>query len=74
MRYPLDFIDAAASDDEPVKGVLQGHLRDWHDEIDRLRMALRLLRSDLAHATRQIDDELGYTPASLLLNDGKGAA
>ena len=28
---PIDMIDAGASDDEPVKGVTYGHLRQWHD-------------------------------------------
>lgn len=28
----LDFIDAGAGDDEPVKGITQGDIRTWYDE------------------------------------------
>ena len=28
----LEFDDAGASDEEPVKGVTMGHIRHWHDE------------------------------------------
>jgi hypothetical protein len=40
MRDLLDFDDAGAGDDEPTKGVLIGHIREWHDEMDRLRIAI----------------------------------
>jgi hypothetical protein len=33
QKEPLDFIDAGAGDDEPVKGICQGHIRQWHDEF-----------------------------------------
>lgn len=42
MRPVLDFDDAGAKDDEPTKGVLVGDIREWHDEIKRLRLALRI--------------------------------
>jgi hypothetical protein len=35
-QLPLDFIDAGADDNEPVKGITQGILRQWHDLIERL--------------------------------------
>jgi hypothetical protein len=47
IRRPLDFNDAGAGDDEPVKGVLQGHIREWHDEIDRLTRQLAETREAL---------------------------
>lgn len=28
----LEFDDAGAPDDEPVKGITMGHIRHWHDE------------------------------------------
>jgi hypothetical protein len=40
MKQPLDFDDAGASDDEPVRGVLMGHIRQWHDQAERLKLAL----------------------------------
>jgi hypothetical protein len=46
----LSFIDAGAAGDEPVKGVMQCHIREWLDEIDRLRNDLSsawLLHQDL---------------------------
>lgn len=32
----LSFIDAGAGGDEPVKGVMQCHIREWFDEIEKL--------------------------------------
>ncbi|HZO51362.1 MAG TPA: hypothetical protein VFB63_01530, partial [Bryobacteraceae bacterium] len=32
----LSFIDAGAQGDEPVKGVMQCHILEWFDEIERL--------------------------------------
>lgn len=40
MKQLLDFDDAGAGDEEPTKGVLVGHIREWHDERDRLRTGL----------------------------------
>lgn len=37
MKIPLDFIDPGASDGEPAKGVTNGCLRQWHDEIEKLK-------------------------------------
>lgn len=41
MKQPLDFDDAGAADDEPIKGITAGDIRRWHDELDNLRSALR---------------------------------
>jgi hypothetical protein len=38
---PLHFIDAGANGDEPAKGVTQGHLREWFDQMDGMRGCLR---------------------------------
>jgi hypothetical protein len=40
MRSLLDFDDAGANDDEPVKGVTAGDIRAWFDERQRYRDAL----------------------------------
>ena len=32
----LDFIDAGATDSEPVKNITQGDLRRWHDDLEGL--------------------------------------
>lgn len=40
MKSLLEFDDAGAQDDEPTKGVTVGDIRAWHDEIERLRLAL----------------------------------
>lgn len=66
MKMPMDFLDSGASDDEPVKGVLQGHLRDWHDELARLREALILARNDMKVSMREIDRELAISTTSVL--------
>ena len=58
MRQLLDFDDAGASDDEPAKGVLVGHIREWHDEVERLKTALRLARNDMLVSAGEIDREL----------------
>lgn len=60
MRPLLDFDDAGASDDEPAKGVKVGHIREWHDEMVRLREALRLARTDMYEAIDNINAELDW--------------
>jgi hypothetical protein len=42
----LDFDDAGASDDEPVKGVTVGDIRAWFDERERFRAALQCCAAD----------------------------
>lgn len=37
IKHPLYFDDAGAADDEPAKGILIGHVRAWHDQIERLK-------------------------------------
>ena len=41
MKALLEFDDAGAKDDEPVKGVTVGDIRAWHDRIEALEAALR---------------------------------
>lgn len=40
-KDPLDFDDAGASDEEPVKGITQWHIRRWHDEAAALKQLLK---------------------------------
>lgn len=37
MMEPADFIDPGADDDERVKGIKQGHVRQWADLIDAIK-------------------------------------
>lgn len=61
MRPLLDFDDAGAGDDEPTKGVLVGHIREWHDEMERLKTALRLARNDMRVSIQEIERELAQS-------------
>lgn len=36
MKPLLDFDDAGAADDEPVKAVTVGDIRAWHDQYDQI--------------------------------------
>jgi hypothetical protein len=56
IRRPLDFNDAGAGDDEPVKGVLQGHIREWHDELDRLTRQLAEAQGVIETLVADIED------------------
>lgn len=38
MKPILDFDDAGADDLELAKGVLIGHIREWHGELERLKL------------------------------------
>jgi hypothetical protein len=58
MKPLLDFDDAGASDDHPAKGVLVGHIREWYDEMERLKEALRIAKGDMMQAARAIELEL----------------
>jgi hypothetical protein len=43
IRRPLDFDDPGACDDDMVSkraGIQYGHIREWHDELDRLTRQL----------------------------------
>jgi hypothetical protein len=46
MRALLDFDDAGATDDEPVKGVTVGDIHAWHDRVEELEAALRFYACD----------------------------
>ena len=39
-KRPLEFDDPGADDNEPVKGIVMGEIRAWHDQIERLREVL----------------------------------
>lgn len=41
MKPLLDFDDAGAAASEPAKGVTVGDIREWHDEMERLRDLVR---------------------------------
>jgi hypothetical protein len=58
MRRPIDFVYINATDDEPARDVLTGHLREWDEEFCRLREALILARNDLRVAYQEIEREL----------------
>lgn len=66
-RPPLDFDDAGAHDHHPARGVAIGDIRAWHDEIERLRAALRNVRCYIQHcdhepALDEIDAALSEKP------------
>lgn len=55
MRPLLDFDDAGAGDDHPAKDVKVGHIREWHDEMERLRMDLRMAINSDSELCRAVE-------------------
>ena len=53
---PIDLIDSGADDDEPVKGVTHGHLRQWHDSIEGMSYLLEMLTDEMQRDQDEVDE------------------
>lgn len=59
---PIDFIDPGAANDEPVRNITNGHLRQWCDRD-------RELQQKLIRVHRALDDALGDSDITHVEND-----
>lgn len=55
MKPLLEFDDAGAQDDEPVKGVTVGDIRAWHDQYDQILTSWAECRALLSEERARTD-------------------
>jgi hypothetical protein len=56
MKTLLSFNDAGASDDEPVKGIIQADIRAWHDAESHLLLSVIKNAIEISKARTQMSD------------------